>query len=235
MRLAVIPARGGSKRIPRKNIKSFAGKPIIGHSIYAALQSDCFDKVIVSTDDTEIADVARDLGAEVPFVRPDHLSNDFAGTIDVVCHAIDEVKEQGFDPAHICCIYATAPFITPRVLQDALQLLLGENVDYCFPVGAFSAPIQRALKLDVNSAVEMFDAETRDTRSQDLTQAYHDAGQFYWGKVDAWLKHKPVFEKNSRAIVLPSYRVQDIDTLDDWIRAELMFDAIRMREVKGGS
>ncbi len=230
MRLAVIPARGGSKRIPRKNIKPFMGQPIIGYSINTAIDSGCFDRIIVSTDDEEIADVAKAHGAEVPFLRPQALSDDMTGTIDVIAHAIDEICQSGQCPDEVCCIYATAPFVTPEDIQEGLQRVLQPDVDYCFPVGAFPAPIQRALRLDHDNAVDMFDAETRHSRSQDLEPAYHDAGQFYWGKTDAWRQQRDVFGLASRALVLPSYRVQDIDTPDDWVRAELIFGAIQRQK-----
>jgi N-acylneuraminate cytidylyltransferase len=231
MRLAVIPARGGSKRIPRKNIKPFAGKPIIGYSVEVAIQSGCFDKVIVSTDDPEIAETARTFGAEVPFLRPPELSGDMTGTIDVISHAIREVAQDGVPPTQVCCIYATAPFIGVQDIQKALDLLVTSGADYCFPIAAFPAPIQRALKLSDKAEISMFTPQARDSRSQDLDQAYHDAGQFYWGNATAWLEHRPVFATSSRGLELPSYRVQDIDTPDDWIKAEMMFEALKNRNL----
>lgn len=226
MRLAVIPARGGSKRIPRKNIKPFAGRPIIAWSIDAARESGCFDKIIVSTDDPEIADVARAFGAETPFLRAQDISGDMAGTIPVIAHATQYSVSAGWAPELVCCIYATAPFVRASDLRAGLALLQDTGVDYTFSVTNFSAPIQRALRLAPDGSVAMFAPDERDSRSQDLVEAYHDAGQFYWGQAGAWLAERPVFGASSRALVLPRYRVQDIDTPDDWRRAELMFNAL---------
>jgi len=222
MKLAVIPARGGSKRIPRKNIKEFGGKPMIAWSIETAKASGCFDKIIVSTDDAEIADVARKYGAEVPFIRPPELSDDYTGTIPVVAHAIFEYSKTNEQPSAVCCIYATAPFIQAEDLQHGEKLLSENNCDYAFSVTRYSFPIQRAIKIKSDGCVAMFQPEHFNTRSQDLEEAYHDAGQFYWGSAEAWLMKKPVFSSNSMPIILPSHRVQDIDTLEDWQRAELI-------------
>lgn len=227
MKIAVIPARGGSKRIPRKNIKEFCGKPMIGYSIEAALQSGCFDKVIVSTDDLEIAEVAKSFGAEVPFMRPAELSNDYAGTIPVVRHAIEWFMQQGINPSLVCCLYATAPFVTPEYLQRGLQQITETNAAYAFTVTSYAFPIQRAIKITPELGVEMFDANSFNTRSQDLEEAWHDAGQFYWGKTDAWLTEKIIFGPESTPIILPRHRVQDIDTSEDWDRAEWLFKAMQ--------
>lgn len=227
MKIAVIPARGGSKRIPRKNIKAFYGKPMIAYSIEAALQSGCFDKVIVSTDDIEIAEVAKSYGAEVPFMRPAELSNDYAGTIPVIRHTIEWLITQGFNPELVCCLYATAPFVTPEYLQQGLQQLQRTDAAYAFTVTSYAFPIQRAVKLNPELGVEMFDANSFNTRSQDLEEAWHDAGQFYWGKVNAWLTEKIIFGAESTPVILPRHRVQDIDTLEDWARAEWLFKAMQ--------
>lgn len=227
MRVAVIPARGGSKRIPRKNIKLFYGKPIIAWSIEAALESGCFDEVIVSTDDKEIAEVAKAWGASVPFLRPTELSNDYAGTIPVIKHAIEWFLKQGVTPDFICCLYATAPFITGCDLIDGFNTLKKSNSDYSFSITSYPFPIQRAVKLNQDRQVEMFQPDHLNTRSQDLEEAYHDAGQFYWGKSSAWMANKPVFSHFSSAVILPRYRVQDIDTLEDWRHAELMYRALQ--------
>ena len=227
MKIAVIPARGGSKRIPRKNVKDFCGKPMIAYSIEAALQSKCFDKVIVSTDDLEIAKVAERCGAEVPFMRPPELSNDYTGTIPVIRHAIEWLVEQAFDPKLVCCLYATAPFVTAEYLQQGLDQIVELGAAYAFTVTSYAFPIQRAIKLNPELGVEMFDTNNFNTRSQDLEEAWHDAGQFYWGRVDAWLTEKMIFGPESSPVILPRHLVQDIDTPEDWDRAEWMFKAMQ--------
>lgn len=226
MKLAVIPARGGSKRIPRKNIKDFCGKPIIAWSIEAALKSACFDHVIVSTDDKEIAEVAKNWGADVPFCRPDELANDFTGTLPVIRHAIEWFNEHGNSPDLTCCIYATAPFVADFDLKKGLEILQKSGEDYAFSVTSYPFPIQRAIKLTPQGRVEMFHPEHFNTRSQDLIEAFHDAGQFYWGKSSAWLEEKPIFSSLSLPVFLPRHRVQDIDTLEDWERAEWLFKSL---------
>lgn len=230
MKLAVIPARGGSKRIPRKNIKLFCGKPMIAWSIEAARRSGCFDRVVVSTDDEEIAAVARDWGAEIPFMRPAELSDDHAGTIPVIAHAIRHMQGHGEQPRAVCCIYATAPFVRVRDLQRGAELLDQTDCAYVFSVTTYAFPIQRALRIKENGRVEMFHPEHFDTRSQDLEEAYHDAGQLYWGRAEAWLAGKRIFSPDAMPLVLPRHRVQDIDTPEDWERAELMFMALRERD-----
>jgi pseudaminic acid cytidylyltransferase len=230
MNVAFIPARGGSKRIPRKNIKLFKGKPIIGYTIEAALQSGCFEQVIVSTDDDEIAAVAESFGAIVPFRRPAEFANDHATTMQVVIHGIDWMLRNGLAPKKMCLMYATAPFITPVLLQESLALLdANPNKHYCFAVTEFAAPIQRGFSISPAGDIEMFQPEHLTTRSQDLIKAYHDAGQFYWGKTDAFLKNLPVFSAHSVPYLLPQHLVQDIDTLDDWQRAEWLF-AMQQKE-----
>jgi len=227
MRLAVIPARGGSKRIPRKNIKTFAGKPMIAWSIEAALQSGCFDRIIVSTDDDEIAAVARAHGAEVPFMRPPELSDDHTGTIPVIAHAVQWQAEHGPAADEVCCIYATAPFLQPGDVQRGLNVLCDSAAAYAFSVTSYAFPIQRAIRMSATNRVEMFYPEHFNTRSQDLEEAWHDAGQFYWGTAQAWTSGNPIFSPASAPVVLPRHRVQDIDTLEDWDRAELMFAAMQ--------
>ncbi|MDP9940099.1 pseudaminic acid cytidylyltransferase [Ectopseudomonas alcaliphila] len=230
MRLAVIPARGGSKRIPRKNIKPFCGKPMIAWSIEAALASGCFDAVIVSTDDAEIAEIAKAYGAQVPFMRPVELSDDHTGTIPVIRHAVQWFSESGLHPDKVCCIYATAPFVTADSIRKGLSVLLQTSADYAFTVTSYAFPIQRAVRLTENGRVEMFQPEQFNTRSQDLEEAYHDAGQFYWGGADAWLESRPLFTCASAPILLSRHRVQDVDTPEDWLRAEWMFKAMLMDE-----
>lgn len=227
MRLAVIPARGGSKRIPRKNIKLFCGKPMIAWSIEAALQSGCFDQIVVSTDDAEIAEVARQCGAQVPFMRPAELSDDHTGTIAVIAHAINWFAAQGQTPAQVCCLYATAPFVSADDLRRGLAVLTEKGSDYAFSVTSYAFPIQRAIRVTPAGCVEMFNAEHFNTRSQDLEEAYHDAGQFYWGRADAWTQGRIIFSPAAAPVMLPRHRVQDIDTPEDWTRAEWMFKALQ--------
>jgi len=226
MNIAIIPARGGSKRIPRKNIKQFHGKPMIAYSIEAAIKSGCFDKIIVSTDDQEIADVALRYGAEVPFLRPENISDDHATTMDVMQHALNWCNEQQWNVELVCCIYATAPFILPEYIKQGLQTVYDENVEYAFSATTFPFAIQRAISLNEKGGVSMFSPEYANTRSQDLEEAYHDAGQFYWGKASAFLAGKPIFAEHSKAVILPRKRVQDIDTLEDWELAESLFSVI---------
>ncbi|MDH0726185.1 pseudaminic acid cytidylyltransferase [Stutzerimonas stutzeri] len=227
MRMAVIPARGGSKRIPRKNIKSFCGKPMIAWSIEAALGSGCFDRVIVSTDDAEIAEIAHQYGATVPFLRPAELSDDHTGTIPVVRHAIEWFIANGECPQQVCCIYATAPFVSGEDIRRGLEVLLRSDCDYAFSVTSYAFPIQRAIRITREGRVEMLQPEHFNTRSQDLEETYHDAGQFYWGGASAWLEGKPLFGLHSAPIPLPRHRVQDIDTREDWERAEWLFKAMQ--------
>ena len=226
MRLAVIPARGGSKRIPRKNINPFAGKPMIAWSIEVALASGCFDRVIVSTDDTDIANVARAHGAEVPFTRPRELSDDHTGTIPVVAHAVGWMGQHVGPVEFACCLYATAPFVQAQDLRQGLDLLQRSGAQYAFTVTNFVAPIQRSFRITGQQRIEMFNPEQFNTRSQDLEEAYHDAGQFYWGRAQAWLAATPLYSEFATPLVLPRYRVQDVDTQEDWIRAELMFEIL---------
>lgn len=232
MKVAIIPARGGSKRIPRKNIKSFCGKPMIAWSIHAARLSGCFDHVIVSTDDGEIADVARTQGAEVPFMRPPELSDDHTGTIPVIAHAIDWMSTNIAAVEHACCLYATAPFVQAEDLRRGFDVLEQSGADYAFSVTSYASPIQRAIRITADQRVEMFNPECFNTRSQDLEEAFHDAGQFYWGRAKAWLAAKPLFSHDAVPVLLPSHRVQDIDTEEDWVRAEAMFRVINQSRGK---
>lgn len=224
MKIAVIPARGGSKRIPRKNIKPFGGQPMIAWSIKAAQASGCFDRIIISTDDAEIADLAKKYGAEVPFMRPRDLSDDHTGTTPVVRHATEWLAQNGPAPSEICCIYATAPFLRASDIRAGLSALAG--CDYAFSVTSYAFPIQRAIRITAQKRVEMFTPAEFLTRSQDLEESYHDAGQFYWGTAAAWLAERPVFGPNSAPVILPRHLVQDIDTPEDWITAEWMFKAM---------
>ena len=228
MRVAVIPARGGSKRIPRKNIRPFCGRPMIGWPIEAAKASGCVDRIIVSTDDPEIAEVGHGFGADAPFVRPPELADDFAPTVAVIAHAVRWLDADGPSPDEVCCIYPTAPLLEPDDLTAALNLLMQGSMDYVFPVTAFPSPIARALRLSgTDNRVSMFRPEHLMTRSQDLEPAYHDAGQFYWGRAEAWREERPVYGPRSAALIIPRTRVQDIDTPDDWDMAEAMVRVLR--------
>lgn len=225
--IAIIPARGGSKRIPRKNIKAFHGRPMMAYSIQAALESGLFARVVVSTDDTEIAEVARSWGAEVPFLRPAELADDHAGTVEVIQHAVAALREQGESFAYACCLYATAPFVTPADLTRGLDALESHpDKAYAFTVTDYASPVQRALRLRPDGSVESLYPEFYETRSQDLEPAFHDAGQFYWGRTEAWAQGVPLHAPHSLPVRLPRHRVQDIDTSEDWQRAEILFAAL---------
>lgn len=231
MSVAIIPARGGSKRIPRKNIREFSGKPMIAWSIEAAIASKCFQRIIVSTDDEEIAYVARQYGAETPFVRPAELSGDYTGTIEVIQHALRWLQDNKSMPELACCIYATAPFIQYTDIQLGKNSLSSSDASYAFSVTTYSFPIQRALKISSERRINAYDPLHIFTRSQDLEETYHDAGQFYWGKSTAFLNSDVIFSEKSLPIILPRHRVQDIDTNEDWVRAELMFQAYHGKSV----
>ncbi|SEL05696.1 pseudaminic acid cytidylyltransferase [Ectothiorhodospira marina] len=222
MNLCIIPARGGSKRIPRKNIKEFAGKPMIVWSIEAAWESGVFDQIIVSTDDDEIAAVASSAGAQAPFRRPGYLSDDHAGTTEVIAHATNWAQNKGWRIDAVCCLYATAPFVRAADINAGLETLLEGHWDFCFTATEFASPIFRAFTQRQEGGVEMFFPEHFKERSQDLPEALHDAGQFYWGRPEAWLQHRIMFGPKSKPLILPRWRVQDIDTEDDWKRAELL-------------
>ncbi|MDP9014356.1 MAG: pseudaminic acid cytidylyltransferase [Pseudomonadota bacterium] len=228
MNVAIIPARGGSKRIPRKNVRAFAGRPLIAYSIMAAAQSALFDQIVVSTDDPEIAAIARQYGAVTPFVRPAELANDHATTVPVIKHAVSWVREHWAAPQNVCCIYATAPFIQVDALRAAHAMLTRESVTgYVFSATTFPFPIQRAFRVKPDGRVEMFEPAHYNTRSQDLEEAYQDAGQFYWGSAAAYMSEKIFFAPDSMAYLLPRHLVQDIDTPEDWKRAELMYAALK--------
>ncbi|WP_260955447.1 pseudaminic acid cytidylyltransferase [Pseudomonas citri] len=224
--IAIIPARGGSKRIPRKNVKLFDGVPVIVRSIRTALESRVFDEVIVSTDDQEIAELARAHGAQVPFMRPAALADDFTTTAAVINHALGELHERSFDLA--CCIYATAPLLQARFLRQGYELLREHpERSFAFSVTGFGFPVQRALILDEQGALNPLYPQFRDTRSQDLPEAFQDAGQFYWGRREAWLRGDALFSPKSLPVILPRYMVQDIDSPEDWARAEYLYAALR--------
>ncbi|MGE8151608.1 pseudaminic acid cytidylyltransferase [Pseudomonas vancouverensis] len=226
--VAIIPARGGSKRIPRKNLKPFAGVPVLARSIQSAMACGLFARVIVSTDDEEVAALARAYGAEVPFMRPVALADDFTGTAEVIVHALHMLLEQGDSFTNACCIYATAPLLQSRFLARGLQLL-EQHPDkaFAFSVCDFGFPIQRALTLDEQGALSALYPQFRETRSQDLPVAYQDAGQFYWGRSEAWLRGEVLYSPCSLPVILPRYLVQDIDTPEDWTRAEYLYAALK--------
>lgn len=230
MNIAIIPARGGSKRIPRKNIKLFCGKPMIAWSIEAALQAHCFDAVWVSTDDQEIADIAQSYGATVPFIRPANLSDDHTGTTAVVRHAVEFALSQKLQPAVVACIYATAPLLQAKFLTQAMeQLQQHSDVDYVFSGCRFSFPIQRALYRSSEGRVQPVNPDAIAMRSQDLAETFHDAGQFYVGRCKSWLDNKAIFSANSQLLELPQHLVQDIDTVSDWQRAELLHQLLQQK------
>ena len=220
--ICVIPARGGSKRIPRKNIKEFLGKPIIAYSIQAALDSGLFDEVMVSTDDLEIAEIAKTFGAKVPFMRSVKNSDDFATTFDVIEEVIQVYKSQGKEFENICCIYSCAPFVTSEILLKAYNQLIRDKFDSVFPIIAYSFPIQRALRVDQRK-VSMILEENLNARSQDLEDSFHDAGQFYWCNSKKVLKNKKILTKNTGGVEISELEAQDIDTEIDWKLAELKF------------
>lgn len=229
MRLAIITARGGSKRILRKNVRPFAGQPIIAYSIRAALASGCFDEVTVSTDDAEIADVSRRFGASVPFMRSAETSSDSATTSAVLVEVLEEYGRQASPPEFACCIYPAAPLITADSLREGLKMLLANpGLAGVIPVARFSFPIQRALRI-ADGLVSPFEAQHVSTRSQDLEPAYHDAGQFYWIRVSDFLPMSGLITPRTGALVLPEWQVQDIDTEDDWIMAEMKYRLLQDR------
>jgi pseudaminic acid cytidylyltransferase len=225
MKLALIPARGGSKRIPRKNIRAFGGKPILQWSVDAAFAAGVFDRVVVSTDDAEIAAVARAAGAETPFTRPDAIADDYSSTAQVVAHAILWLQATGERADAACCIYPTAPFLEPADLVRGADILSGSGAAFALAVTEFEASVQRALRLGGDGRLALLFPEHAGTRSQDLEPAYRDAGQFCWGRAEAWLDKRGPFGQSVAAVLLPRHRVQDIDSEDDWRRAELMFAA----------
>ena len=224
--VAVIPARGGSTRIPRKNIRLFAGKPIIAYSIIAARDCGLFDRIVVSTEDEEIAAVARRWGAETPFMRPAELCDDHVGTNAVAAHALAWLADRGQVAASACCLYATAPFVTSGDLRRGYELLNQTAKSFVFSATTFAFAIQRAFRLLPDDGIEPFCPQWIESRSQDLEKAYHDAGQFYWGRAEAFCGGLPLFARHSAPILLPRHQVQDIDTPEDWAQAELMYAAL---------
>ena len=226
MNICVIPARGGSKRIHRKNIKKFLGKPIIAYSIEAAVASNCFEQIIVSTDDNEIAKLAITYGAQVPFIRPPELSDDFSSTFSVIKHAIEE-QDCDNNIENVCCLYATAPFIDSNTLNESYEQFKQSDASYCLGITSFPFPIQRALRISGDNYLTMFHQENSDKRSQDLGDAYHDAGQFCWGRASAFMNELSIYSRSTLPYVLPRHLVQDIDTMEDWVIAEAMYKLLQ--------
>lgn len=224
MKIAIIPARGGSKRIPRKNIKSFANRPMIVHAIDVAQRCNLFDHIVVSTDDEEIATIAREYGAEVPFMRKTELADDLTPTVPVIANAISNCQALDWLIEEVCCIYPAVPFLQSIDLVNALSLLETNKTDYIFPVTEYPSAIQRALRKLPNGLMESFYPEFASTRTQDLEPAFYDPGQFYWGHSQAWLEGK-IIHRHGKGLVIPAWRVIDIDTISDWHRAELMYAA----------
>lgn len=228
MTTAIFPARGGSKRIPRKNVRLFAGRPMLAWSLDTAMRARIFDRIVVSTDDEEIAEVARSLGAEVPFKRPKNLADDVTPTAAVVAHAVRALSSPPSEP--VCCIYPTAPFLSADDLRDGLARLDRERASFVFPVVKYPFPIQRALRRGAGERISMIDPTAFGSRSQDLEDTWHDAGQFYWARAETWCDGKPVFRPDAIGLEIPRYRAEDIDTEEDWQRAELMMAGLQMRQ-----
>jgi pseudaminic acid cytidylyltransferase len=224
MKIAIIPARGGSKRIPRKNIKEFGGKPMIAWAITTAKESGLFDHIIVSTDDEEIADIGRKWGAETPFIRPVELADDITPTVPVVAHAVKSCFANGWEVEYACCIYPCVPFLQVGDLVDAFDLAQKKDVSFVYPVTEYAPPIQRAMRQLPSGQMQFLSPEFELTRTQDLEKSYHDAGQFYWGKASAWLQHKRM-HTDGLGMVIPNWRVVDVDSMDDWKLAENIFKA----------
>ena len=226
MNIAIIPARGGSKRIPRKNIRPFCGKPMIAWPIAAAAESGLFEHILVSTEDSEIAEVARQCGAEVPFIRPGELAGDHSETTDVIVHALSWAIEAGWPVESACCIYPTAAFVCADDLAEARELLSPE-CDYAFAAVRYGHPPQRGFLRSDDGSPELLQPEYEATRTQDLPPVYYDGGQFYWGTSEAWMERRPFFGSRTRFIELPPWRAQDIDRSEDWTMAEQLFVAMR--------
>lgn len=222
-KLAIIPARGGSKRIPRKNIKLFLGEPIISYSIQAAIASNLFDEVMVSTDDLEIAAIAKEYGAKVPFLRSDKNSNDMATTIEVIAEVINKYKQIGQVFDYTCCIYSCAPFVTANMLKRSFNKLEGESFDCVFPLIKYGHPIQRALKKTLGDKVEMIEPKNMQIRTQDLESSYHDLGQFYFFKTNKIISSNKLWTNNTGCLELGEIESHDIDTMEDWEVAEFKF------------
>ena len=233
MNIAVIPARGGSKRIVRKNIRDFCGSPMLGWPISTALACGVFDRIIVTTDDAEVAALALALGAEVPFMRPDELATDTTATVPVIRHAITELAAKPNDL--ICCIYPTAAFMQVADLQQASKIVVSGNADFVMPVTAYSSPLSRALQLSVEGRLSMCMPEFVSSRTQDCTTFYHDVGHFYLGRAAAWQSELDFYQRQVKAVLIPKYRAHDIDTQEDWEYAEMLFSCLQKKIGSAGS
>jgi pseudaminic acid cytidylyltransferase len=225
MKIAVIPARGGSKRIPRKNIKIFRGKPMIAWAIDVAKKSGLFDKVIVSSDDPEIIEISNQWGAETPFVRPEGLADDLTPTVPVIAHAVEECQRLGWSVNYACCIYPSVPFLEADDLVKAYDIINTKSANFFYSVTEYPHPIQRAMRQLSTGQMEFLDPGGEMARTQDLEVVFHDTGQFYWGKADAWLGHRKM-HTDGLGIVIPNWRVVDIDNFEDWKRAELLSEIL---------
>lgn len=221
--VCIIPARGGSKRIPRKNIKNFFGKPMLAYPIQTALESELFSKIIVSTDDPEIAEIAQKYGAEVPFIRPTDLADDFAGTAPVIKHALNFLAEAGETYTNVGFIYPCTPLISAEILQAAYSAWQTSKADGCMTVCEFPSAPQRGLIINSANRIESLYPENRGTRTQDLPSTYYDAGQFYFAKVTAYLAGLAMHSNRTFPYILSRHLAQDIDTPADWQQTELMF------------
>lgn len=224
--LAIIPARGGSKRIPGKNTKMFCGKPMIAWAVGYALESNMFDKVVVSTDDEHVAEVARSVGAETPFMRPAGLADDLTPTVPVIAHAVEACQSMGWDIDYACCIYPCVPFLQITDLTDAFALMQKSDAHFAYPVTDYAHPIQRAMRRLSTGKMELFHPEHELTRTQDLEKSYHDTGQFYWGRASSWKAHMKMHTAGV-GLIIPHWRVVDIDNPEDWIRAELLYQVLK--------
>lgn len=232
MNVCIIPARGGSKRIPRKNIRLFLDRPLIEYSISEALESGLFDHVVVSTDDEEIARVAQSCGADVPFLRPAELANDHANTFDLMQHAAKWVSEHRPGCELLCCLYATAPFVKARYLREGMEKLQQQSeANYCYSITEHAFPVQRSIRRMKGGKVLPWMPENMLKRSQDLESLFHDAGQFYWGRLNAFAEKIDFFGESSLGVVLPRYRVVDIDTEDDWKMAEVQYRTLQQMKL----
>jgi len=229
MKIAVIPARGGSKRIPRKNVKEFCGRPMIEWAISVALESKLFDHIIVSTDDKEIGEIARSCGAKTPFIRPNELADDLTPTVPVVAHALKLCLDIGLSADYACCIYPCVPFLSPDDLKVAFEQIQKEGANFIYPVSEYVHPIQRAMRQLSTGQMQFINPENELLRTQDFEKVYHDCGQFYWGLTSAWIQQKKM-HTDGLGLVLPSWRFVDIDTVDDWNRAEDIYKA-RMKRI----
>ncbi|MDC0277140.1 pseudaminic acid cytidylyltransferase [bacterium] len=227
MKIAIMPARGGSKRIPRKNIKLFSGKPMIAWAIEAAKKSGLFDHIVVSTDDLEIMEISKDWGAETPFTRPENLADDLTPTVPVIAHAIEACQALGWSVDYACCIYPGVPFLQANDMIEAHSLLISSHADFIYPVAEYGHPTQRAMRQLPGGKMEFIDPSSELIRTQDLETTFQDAGQFYWGRAEAWLEHKKM-HTDGLGMVIPNWRVVDIDNIEDWKRAELLSEVIKL-------